>query len=93
MSIFVRIFEFQMGIGIEKSDKFEFVGLKLACYIPNKPYFLLACHKLNEALSKLDRITKKNGIPHYHCRISERITVKYIHTFTSVDMCVNILFV
>ena len=53
----------------------------------------LACHKLNEALSKLDKITKKNGIPHYHCRISERITVKYIHTFTSVDMCVNILFV
>ena len=27
MSIFVRIFEFQMGIGIEKSDKFGFVGM------------------------------------------------------------------
>ena len=29
MSIFVRIFEFQMGIGIEKSDKFEFVGMNV----------------------------------------------------------------
>lgn len=36
MSIFVRIFEFRMGIGIEKSDKFGFVGMKLACYINRK---------------------------------------------------------
>lgn len=31
------------------------------------------------------------GIPYYHCRISERIIVKYIYTFTFVDMYVNIL--
>ena len=30
MSIFVRIFEFQMGIGIEKSDKFQFVNQHVA---------------------------------------------------------------
>ena len=40
---------------------------------------------------KLDKITKKNGIPHYHCRISERIIVKHIYTFTYVDIYVNIL--
>ena len=27
MSISVRIFEFRMGIGIEKSDKFQFVNI------------------------------------------------------------------
>ena len=27
MSISVRIFEFRMGIGIEKSDKFQFIDL------------------------------------------------------------------
>ena len=30
MSIFVRIFEFRMGIGIEKSDKFQFVNQYVA---------------------------------------------------------------
>ena len=30
MSIFARIFEFRMGIGIEKSDKFQFVNQYVA---------------------------------------------------------------
>ena len=30
MSISVRIFEFRMGIGIEKSDKFQFVNQYVA---------------------------------------------------------------
>lgn len=30
MSISVRIFEFRMGIGIEKSDKFQFVNQHVA---------------------------------------------------------------
>ena len=29
MSISVRIFEFRMGIGIEKSDKFQFIDMFL----------------------------------------------------------------
>ena len=29
MSIFARIFEFRMGIGIEKSDKFQFIDMFL----------------------------------------------------------------
>ena len=46
MSIFVRIFEFQMGIGIEKSDKFQLCAQPRVCSLtggspvyprPNQP--------------------------------------------------------